>query len=281
MKIKISFLIYAFFYLFFLSAPAFSQTYEYKLSPGQDTFTDSLYVNQAMGNETGDNWDRLWTGPVINQEAYKDDTGHWVPAIDGTEFTHTYLRFNLGNMTTINDATLRLYRVNDAWGYPNNPDPYHEGQWYKYNDPDKGNITVYYETDNVWNEGTMTWNNEPTMTDPGDNTPGETVFIGPSGGGNWTYPNNGGWFSWNVTSFAQAALNSTDKQLTLMLAQDDTVAPYEPFHIFYSSESTEYPALRPYLGINVHAVPEPISCLLFGIGGLTLAASRARRRKHL
>lgn len=261
--------------LFLFTAQAYSETYEYKLSAGQDTFTDTLYHTQAMGDEAGDNYDRLWAGPVINQEAYKDDTDHWVPAIDGTEFAHTYLRFSLSSVSQINNATLYLYRVNDAWGYPHNPDPYHPGEYYKYNDPDVGNITVYYETDNVWGETTMTWDNEPTLTDFSNDTPGATTFIGPPGG--WQYPDNKGWVSWDVTSFAQAALNSSEKQLTLVLAQDDTVAPFEPFHIFYSSEATDDLSLRPYLGIN--AVPEPVSMFLFGLGGSVLTFARRKKQR--
>jgi len=262
-------------FLFVFAAQAYSQTYEDILSPGQDTFTDTLYHNQAMGDESGDNYDRLWAGPVINTQAYVDDTGHWVPAIDGTEFAHTYLRFNLSGVSNITDATLWLYRVNDAWGYPNNPDSYHLGEFYKYNDPDVGNLTVYYETDNQWSEATMTWDSEPSMTNFSDNTAGATTFIGPEGG--WQYPNNGGWVSWDVTAFAQAAKTAGDQQLTLVLANDDTESPFDPFHIFYSSESTEYPALRPYLGVNV--VPEPISMLLFGVGGAVMAFAKRKKQR--
>ncbi len=262
-------------FLFVFAAQAYSQTYEDILSPGQDTFTDTLYHNQAMGDESGDNYDRLWAGPVINTQAYVDDTGHWVPAIDGTEFAHTYLRFNLSGVSNITDATLWLYRVNDAGAYPNNPDSYHLGEFYKYNDPDVGNLTVYYETDNQWSEATMTWDSEPSMTNFSDNTAGATTFIGPEGG--WQYPNNGGWVSWDVTAFAQAAKTAGDQQLTLVLANDDTESPFDPFHIFYSSESTEYPALRPYLGVNV--VPEPISMLLFGVGGAVMAFAKRKKQR--
>jgi hypothetical protein len=253
--------------IFFLAGQARSETYQYSLSPGADTFTDSYYNNGAMGDPAGTHWDRLWAGPVINDQA-----ACGFPAIDGTVFAHTYLRFNLGSVSQINDATLYLYRVNDTWGNPHNPIPGHPGEYYPYNDPDVGNLTVYYETDNVWNEETMTWDLEPGMTNFTDNTAGETVFIGPPGG--WNYPNNGGWVSWNVTSFAQQAKASG--QLTLVLANDDNVTPFEPFHIFYSSESTEYPALRPYLGVNV--VPEPVSMLLFGLGGVALTLARRRKQ---
>jgi len=43
--------IFAIVFMLIFSGPAFSVTYDYTLSPGQDTFTDSYYDDGAMGYE--------------------------------------------------------------------------------------------------------------------------------------------------------------------------------------------------------------------------------------
>jgi hypothetical protein len=122
-----------------------------------------------------------------------------------------------------------------------------------YNDPDTGNITVYRETEE-WHENTLTWQNAPNFN---NNVQGNSAYI-----------NQTGWVSWNVGTFAKQAQGGT---LSLVLTSP------EPFHIFESKETLD--GHSPFLGINV--VPEPISCLLFGIGGLTLAAHRKLKRRRL
>lgn len=321
--------------VFLVAAPAFS--YDFQLSPSEDTFTDSLYINDVMGDEGGTHYQRLWAGPVINMAAGEEKlaggipTGIDIPGRDGTEFTHSYLKFDLSGFdNTITEAKLWLYRTPDDWGFPKNADTYppdvyddnptyeydktcsgtittstastavtgvgtsfttelkdgaiirlpgggailgtiasiaddthltltanaasdnagiaFASHYYKYNDPDSGTIKVYYETNNGWSEATLKWKNEASGPNARDNIQGETTQIGPVGG--WYYPDNKGWVSWDVTAFAQQAQATNEKILSLMIANDD--APYQTFHIFFSSESeagTE--ALRPYLGVNI------------------------------
>ena len=60
-------LILAVILVFLLSIPAFS--FNDSLSPAEDTFVDSLYQNDVMGESHST---RLWAGPVINMEAAKE-----------------------------------------------------------------------------------------------------------------------------------------------------------------------------------------------------------------
>jgi hypothetical protein len=207
------------------AAPAFAQTH---VSPSEDAFTDSFYLNEAEGTTHPD---KLWAGATVNYEADP-------PVIDGTEFTRSYLKFDLSGYTNIDRAYLWLYRVDDNWSY---------------NNPDQGNVTVYRENED-WSESTITWANAPDFA---NNTQGPRTYINQP---------DGGWVSWNVTSFAKSAQGGN---LSLVLAGS------EPFHIFESSESPD--GHFPYLNVNV--VPEPVSCLLFGIGALTLAATRRAKKK--
>lgn len=263
-------LILAVIAVFLFLTPAFS--YDSQLSPTEDTFTDKFYLNQAMGDEGGAQYKRLWAGPVIDMEVAEElladgtPTGHYIPGI-GAEFTHTYIKFDLSSVSNhISEAKLWLYRTADEWGYSStpgngNPDTYpppvykdnptyeydKDGtHWYKYNDPDEGTIKVYYETNNGWSEGTLKWKDEASGPNFSNNTEGSTTQIGPEAG--WYHPNNCGWVSWDVTSFVQQALGTQDKILSLVLANDET--PYQTFHLFYSSEG-EDAAKRPYLGINL------------------------------
>jgi len=261
--------------VFLISAPAFS--YDSQVSPTEDTFTDSFYHDNAMGDPNGKNYRRLWAGPVINMQADHEKIGgvpttptHHIPGIDGTEFTHTYLKFDLTGINNINTATIRIYRTADTWGYLGNPDPYPPsagyddngtyeedvagGHYYKYNDPDAGNISAYYgKRTDTWDAETLKWDDEVgifgAFNDANNYEFVGTTNIVPPG----VYPNNKGWFEWDVTAVAKQALLGTDgnKILTLVLAYDDTTPPLQTFHIFFSNRSeagTE--ALRPYLGIN-------------------------------
>jgi uncharacterized repeat protein (TIGR01451 family) len=253
--------------VFLISAPAFS--YDFQLSPTEDTFTDSYFTDDIMGVTHAS---RLWAGPVIDTKAARERladgtmTDDFIPGINGEYFTHTYIKFDLSPVNNhISEAKLWLYRTADEWGYsstgPGNPDPdpppayklnptyeYEypggSGNYYrKYNDPDEGTIKVYYETNNGWSETTLKWDTEASGPNFANDIEGSTVQIGPEGG--WYHPNNCGWVSFDVTDFALQAQATSDKILSLVLANDG--APYQTFHLFYSSESGTNP---PYLGIN-------------------------------
>lgn len=200
--------------------------YDFQVVASQDAFTDSFYFNEAEGVTHPD---KLWAGATVNYTAVP-------PSIDGTEFTRTYLQFDLSNVSAIDKAYLWMYRVDDDWGY---------------NNPDRGNVTVYRETE-PWNENTITWQNAPNFA---NNVAGNSIFIDEPGGG---------WVSWNVGTFAKQAQGGN---LSLVLASR------EPFHIF-DSLATDH---KPFLGINV--VPEPTACFLFVFGAAALGARRFGKRK--
>jgi hypothetical protein len=216
-------LIFTLAVLFLFTAQAYS--YDYQRVSLEDAFTDSFYLTEAEGTTHPD---KLWAGATVNYDAVP-------PSIDGSEFTRTYLKFDLTDISNIDKAYLWLYRVKDNWSY---------------NDPDKGNISVYREIED-WNESTITWQNAPNFF---NNTKGNTTYI--------DMP-EGGWVSWNVSSFAK---QTEGGNLSLVLAGS------EPFHIFDSSASSDH---KPFLGINV--VPEPVSMLLFGIGGAVMAFAKRKK----
>ncbi|OGX22782.1 MAG: hypothetical protein A2Y03_01825 [Omnitrophica WOR_2 bacterium GWF2_38_59] len=239
---KMKKLIFILIMLFLFIAQTYS--YAYILPVVEDTFTDSFFGD---GLDKDNKWigysDYLWAGPTVNYDLA-------IPAIDGTEFTHTYLKFDLTGLNNITDARLYLYRKADVWTY---------------NDPDVGNIMVYYETKNGWSEDTLKWNIEAAGPNFEDDVAGFTRQIGP-----WaTGESHEGWYSWNVTSFAQLAEGG---KISLVLAKD---APGEVFHIFYSSESG---VNTPYLSVSANPVPEPASVLLFGIGTTAMAIIKRRKK---
>jgi len=111
-------------------------------------------------------------------------------------------------------------------------------------------VTVW-STDTGWNENTITWNNMP------DNfTQGATTAVNTAGR----------WYSWDVSSFVNAAEGST---LSLALTGNGN-----HLQIYGSSDIG---CKAPY--IRVTAAPEPISSALFLIGGTVLAVRQHRKRK--
>jgi len=228
--------------LFLLSSVAFA--YDYQPTPTEDAFTDSFYFNCTEGYK--------YSGWTMQTDA----GGH---PIDGDRlWAGATVNYQAEPPTIDGTEFARAYLKFDLTNYDNIDKAYLwmyrvKDPW-EYNDPDKGNVSVSMQS-NDWNEHTITWENSPAFD---NNVTKTSIYIDEP---------DGGWVSWNVSNFAKQAQGGN---FTLVLSSA------QPFHIFESSETSN--GHSPFLGINV--VPEPISCLLFGIGGLTLAASRKLKRRR-
>ncbi|MEW5894977.1 MAG: DNRLRE domain-containing protein [Candidatus Omnitrophota bacterium] len=139
-------------------------------------------------------------------------------------YQYSYLKFDLSDYSDISSAKLWLY------------------------DSSSGSPFAYpvYSAANNWDEGTVTYNNRP----------------GYSGSSVVTTVGGVGWYSWDVTSFADTAVGGP---LSLAL-----ISPYgvnsTNHNTFYSDEYT-IASFRPYLDVTGTApVPEPSSLLLLGTG---------------
>lgn len=232
--------VFLFFALFIRVVPAFC--YDYELNPSGDTFVDSVSLegdDRSRTNYSDSN--RLWVGQLVNP-----GTG----SIDANTRARSYLKFDLSSIDNVDTAFLRLYCIADDWDFNDGYAP--------------GAITVYRELA-PWNVSTITWDNAPGDLDPDDFSafPHSTLIAGNSASVPYLDSDltDGVWVQWNVSSFAKQAEGGT---LSLLLADESN-----PFHIFYSSEAS---LNQPKLVVNV--VPEPVSCLLFGLGGLSMLGVR-------
>ncbi|MBN2097942.1 MAG: PEP-CTERM sorting domain-containing protein [Candidatus Omnitrophica bacterium] len=109
-----------------------------------------------------------------------------------------------------------------------------------------------YSTPTYWDETTTTWQNQP---------PVGTL------GGHTTVGSTAGWYYWDVTSLVQSA---GENILSFALASDG------PGHVFYARETQS--GFAPYLQISV--IPEPVSSVLFLLGGVSLITLRRRKNTH-
>lgn len=142
----------------------------------------------------------------------------------------SYFIFDLSDYASIDSAKLYLYKKTGT-----------------------GTTSVSaYSTSSAWTEGSLTWNNQPSL----QGTP-VTTSVGTNG-----------WYFWDVTSFAQAAAGNT-----LALGLTSTGVQ----RTFSSAEDT---GNWPYLRVVGTAAPEPVSSALFVLGGGLLAAYRARKNKR-
>ncbi len=161
-------------------------------------------------------------------------TGTW--NYSGNPDTNSYLIFNLPSLPGIQSAKLWLY--NSVAGYSAaNVSAYSTSADYK-------------GTSNIWTENGLTWNNAP-----GVGTLASTTTVGSSTG----------WYSWDVTSLAQSAV---DGKLYLELTSDGAS------HVYEARENTG--GYTPYLSVT--AVPEPVSMTLFLVGVVPLAVRKLRRK---
>jgi hypothetical protein len=101
----------------------------------------------------------------------------------------------------------------------------------------KGIFTPYRVTA-LWNEMTVTWNNQPSF----DATVygSQSIVLGP------------GWYEWDITALVRGWYMGLYPNYGLLLKSDEST-PFETKRI-YSKEATAYPMLRPMLEISYQSV---------------------------
>jgi len=186
------------------------------------------------------------TNSVRLTQNFGTSTELWIGVFwEGGQHSRSYLKFDLSGIPGVTSATLWLY---------NGVNAENTGQWTEgastWNPADVSS----HSTDSSWTEGGITWDNQPDLG---------------TAGGSTTVNNALGWYSWDVTSLAQA---SSGENLSLALASSGAG------HIYYANDS-DFADFRPYL--DVSPIPEPATMMLIGslaTGLFGIAAVRKKRR---
>lgn len=163
--------------------------------------------------------------PDTNFNYYSEnlDVELWTGNFSDGSGTRTYLRFNLEGLFYIGSATLYMYNGLNSGGRSSFA---------------PASVEVYTISSELpkWSERAITWNNQPGLT-----------------GAAWATETVGtavGWYTWNVTSLAQAKANGY-----LSLGLTSTGAG----HVYYGRESeSDY---MPFLVTS--SVPEPATIISF------------------
>lgn len=145
----------------------------------------------------------------------------------------SFLKFDLSGLNTIENAALWLYN---------------------FRGPD--NDVSVYETTDGWNQADITWNTQPAL---GDFVSSTTVGAK-------------GWYSWDITSYAQAAQGAGADYLSLALISGGKGTSNREM---FRSEEASRDSRHPYVAVT--ATPEPISAGLFLLGGGALAVIRRKK----
>jgi hypothetical protein len=159
--------------------------------------------------------------PAVNFNYHSGDldaelwTGNF---LDGSA-ARSYFKFNLTGLYNVDSAALYLYNGVNS-GTRSSFDP--------------AGVEVY-SASALWSERTITWNNQPALE-----ILGAGAVVGSAVG----------WYSWNITSLAQAKANGI---LSLGLSSSGAG------HVYYGRESESL--YMPYL---VTTVPEPATIATFG-----------------
>lgn len=164
---------------------------------------------------------------------YSDlDRELWTGNFWGPWNTRSYLKFNLSGIPNVQSAVLWVYNgVGSGQGSSYAPA-----------------TVVAFSTSTCWTENGITWNNQPALQGTGVST---------------TVGNAAGWYSWDVTSFANSA---SDGDLSIALTSTGAG------HVYYASETSS--GYDPYLEV---VVPEPATIITFGSFGLIFLPFIKRR----
>jgi len=178
----------------------------------------------------------VWSGSGWQNTNFNDYSGDldselWTGGFYGQGLSGSYLKFNTPTDPGLIQSAVLWMNAGLIYG--------------------ASTVNVYATTNN-WSETTMTWNNQP----------GYTTLIASAA------VNNTGWWSWDLTSFAQSL--SPDQEVSIAVFTDPTNAAGT---VWYARETST--GLGPY--IEAVQTPEPVSSALFLVGGTALAFLRRKR----
>ncbi|MFA5119223.1 MAG: DNRLRE domain-containing protein [Candidatus Omnitrophota bacterium] len=186
-----------------------------------------------------------WVNESNPDENYGNNT--YLSVKDRSGLAEAYLRFSDADL-----GLLKGLQLTSATLFLNQ---------YQYN-YSAGDQIQLHKVVSDWNEGEITWNTKPLY---------ETVILSSA---NLAEGNN----MWREWQGFENCVNSwvNGQNYGLVLENNLDGQGDELFARFYSSESLTQD-VRPFL--RVTAAPEPVSCLLFLVGGASFAAVRKLRKK--